>query len=134
LKHSTSNQLDRQYRSVTLTFTIDCFAWKLEVEVALFTPTFWRNLMSNNLWIELSDDSAQNVSGGFNSAFGTVYFNEYFKVDKELYSDVRVRGYLATAESDAKAYGKGAVAQIFTYTETTPFGAYSQGTSISASN
>jgi hypothetical protein len=90
--------------------------------------------MSNNLWIELSDDSAQNVSGGFNSAFGRVYFDEYFKVDKRLNSDVRVRGYLATAESDAYATGDGAVAQIFTFTETTPRYALAQGTSISANN
>jgi hypothetical protein len=90
--------------------------------------------MSNNLWIELSDDSAQNASGGFNSAFGRVYFDEYFNVDKRLNSDVRVRGYLATAESDAVAVGNGAVAQIFTYTETNSRGAFAQGTSISANN
>jgi hypothetical protein len=90
--------------------------------------------MSNNLWIELSDDSAQNVSGGFNSAFGKVYFDEYFNVDKKLKSDTKVRGYLATAESDAQAYGDGAVAQIFTNTITTPYAVSAQGTSISASN
>lgn len=90
--------------------------------------------MTNNLWIELSDDSAQNVSGGFNSAFGNVFFSEFFDVNKELDSDVRVRGYLATAESDAQAFGNGAVAQIFTNTFTTSSGAFAQGTSISASN
>jgi hypothetical protein len=90
--------------------------------------------MSNNLWIELSDDSAQNVSGGFNSAFGNVYFNEYFNVYKNVYSNVDPRGYLATAESDAQAYGRGAVAQIFTNTYTTPGYTFAQGTSISASS
>jgi hypothetical protein len=90
--------------------------------------------MSNNLWIELSDDSAQNVSGGFNSAFGRVVFDEFFNVDKRLDSDVRVRGYLATAESDARATGSGAVAQIFTFTETDSRSASAQGTSISANN
>jgi hypothetical protein len=90
--------------------------------------------MTNNLWIELSDDSAQNVSGGFNNAFGQVFFVERFDVNKNLNSDTRVRGYLATAESDAQAFGFGAVAQIFTNTYTTPGYALSQGTSISASN
>jgi hypothetical protein len=90
--------------------------------------------MTNNLWIELSDDSAQNLSGGFNSAFGNVVFRERFDVEKKLDSNVRVSGYLATAESDAQAFGRGAVAQIFTNTYTTPGYAFSQGTSISASN
>jgi hypothetical protein len=89
--------------------------------------------MTTNFWIEISDDSAQNVSGGFNSAYGNVYFNEYFNVYKNVYSNVDPKGHLATAESDAKAYGYGTVAQIFTYTETTPYSSYAQGTSISAS-
>jgi hypothetical protein len=89
--------------------------------------------MTTNFWIEISDDSAQNVSGGFNSAFGNVYFNENFYVNKSLYSYANPTGYLATAESDAKAYGYGAAAQIFTNTYTTPGYAFAQGTSISAS-
>ncbi|MER3435648.1 MAG: hypothetical protein C4288_20215 [Leptolyngbya sp. ERB_1_1] len=83
----------------------------------------------------LESAKAVAVVGGFNSAYGNVYFNEYVNVDKKFRSNVDVKGYAATAESDAQAYGyKGAVAQIFTATYTTPGYAEAQGTSISFSS
>jgi hypothetical protein len=89
--------------------------------------------MTNNLWIELSDDSAQNIGGGFNSDYATVYFDERFYANKQFYSYADPKGHLATAESDAYASGPGSAAQIFTYTDTTPYYSVARGTSISAS-
>ncbi|BAZ15619.1 hypothetical protein NIES4071_74910 [Calothrix sp. NIES-4071] len=76
------------------------------------------------------------VVGGFNQGYDFSYinFNEYVNIYKNVYSNTNVKGHLATAESDAKAYGYGTTTQIFTNTETTPFSSSSNGVSISASS
>lgn len=72
------------------------------------------------------------VFGGF--TYPSVSFKETVKINKYINSKVNLKGNVATAESDAEAYGKDSLAQIFTYTKTTPYSSYSSGTSISASN
>jgi hypothetical protein len=71
-----------------------------------------------------------DVVGGIN--FGNeksyVYANEYIKIKKDVYSDVYVKGNLATAEAEAK--GKDSLTQTFAF--TTPDS--SSSTSIAASN
>ena len=71
-----------------------------------------------------------NVVGGFNLGYdySKIYFNEDFKIDKDVYSKTRVKGNLATAEADAEGYDS--LSQTFTYVN--PF--YSNSVSISATN
>jgi hypothetical protein len=76
------------------------------------------------------------VVGGFGLGYDSsnIYFNEYFSVNKYVNSNVFARGHIATAESDASAYGYGTVTQIFTNTSTTPYSSSSNGVSISATS
>jgi hypothetical protein len=77
-----------------------------------------------------------SVVGGFNLGkdYSNIYFNEYFNLDKFVYSNVYAKGHIATAESDANAYGYGTVSQVFTNTLTTPYSSSSNGVSISATS
>jgi hypothetical protein len=77
-----------------------------------------------------------NVLGGFDQGFdySNIYFNEYFNVDKSVYSNVYAKGHIATAESNADAFGYGTVSQVFTNTLTTPYSSSSNGVSISATS
>ena len=63
--------------------------------------------MTNNLWIELSDNSAQNVSGGFDfgpSSFTSVKFNSF--IASLTVSQTRIDGNTAMGESDNVALGR----------------------------
>ena len=76
-------------------------------------------------------ESAENdIVGGFNLGYdySKIYFNEDFKIDKDVDSKTYVKGNLATAEADA--WGKDSLSQTFTYVN--PF--YSNSVSISATN
>jgi hypothetical protein len=77
-----------------------------------------------------------SVLGGFDQGydFSKIYFDEYFNVDKFVYSNVYAKGHIATAESNADAYGYGTVSQVFTNTLTTPYSSSSNGVSISATS
>ena len=77
-----------------------------------------------------------NVLGGFSlgNDYSNVYFNEYFKVNKTIYSSTYVFGHAATAESDAYASGYGSLTQTFNKAATTPYSSSSSGTSIAASS
>jgi hypothetical protein len=84
-----------------------------------------------------------SVVGGFNQGYdySNIYFKEDFKIDKYVNSNTYVRGYLATSESDAQAYGyNGTLTQTFNNTTTSapflffPGSSSSNGVSISASN
>jgi hypothetical protein len=84
---------------------------------------------------EVSSEST-DLLGGFDQGkdYSKIYFDEYFKVYKDVYSNVYVKGHLATAESNADAYGYGTLTQIFTNTKTTPYSSSSNGVSISATS
>ena len=75
-----------------------------------------------------------NVVGGFGLGddYSNVDFTENFKINKKIRVKVDIKGNAATAESDAVAYGKNTLAQIFTYTETGNRYSVASGTSISA--
>jgi hypothetical protein len=63
--------------------------------------------MTNNLWIELSDDSAQNISGGFDfgpSSFTTVQFGSL--IGSLVLAGTRIDGNTAMGESDNQALGR----------------------------
>ena len=71
-----------------------------------------------------------DVIGGFNLGYDVskIYFDERFKIDKDVNSKTYVKGNLATAEADA--YGKDSLSQTFTYVHPM----YSNSVSISATN
>jgi len=77
-----------------------------------------------------------SVLGGFSlgNDYSNVYFNEYFNINKYIYSSTYVRGHAATAESDAYASGYGSLTQTFNKAATTPYSSSSSGTSIAASS
>jgi hypothetical protein len=77
-----------------------------------------------------------SILGGFDQGydFSKIYFNEYFNLDKDVYSNVYAKGHIATAESNADAVGYGTVAQVFTNTFTSPYGSSANGVSISATS
>ncbi len=63
--------------------------------------------MTNNLWLELSDDSAQNISGGFD--FGPSSLTGVtlgFLVGSLIGSSTRIDGNTAVGESDNRAIGR----------------------------
>ncbi|MBD2165334.1 hypothetical protein H6G04_13100 [Calothrix membranacea FACHB-236] len=78
----------------------------------------------------LENVESANVVGGFNLGYdySNIYFNEYFKIKKDVVSKTYVKGNLATAEADA--YGKDTLTQTFTYVD--PYS--SSSVSISATN
>lgn len=92
--------------------------------------------MSTNLFVELSDDLAQNVGGGY--YFGdpvNTNIRENLEIFKYLQSDVFVRGQFAGAEAGAVADGPDSATQAITNTITDyRFGSASQATSTSATN
>ena len=90
--------------------------------------------MNTNFCIELSDDAAQNVSGGY--YFGdpsTTNITENLNINKTLTSRVFVYGHFAGAEADAVAFGYGSATQAISSTATGPVSSESKATSISAS-
>jgi hypothetical protein len=96
--------------------------------------------MNSNFGIELSDDSAQNVSGGyyFGSSSNT-YVNaniyENLNIKKYFESKTNVYGNLAGAEAEATASGPNTATQGITYTNVRQgYGSTSVATSLSATN
>ena len=89
--------------------------------------------MNPNFCIELSDDSAQNVSGGYNfgdSSYTSIY--EKLDISKNLYSNTNVYGHFAGAEAEALAKGYGTSTQALSKTYTDPLTSASSATSVSA--
>ncbi|MBD2212429.1 hypothetical protein H6G64_14635 [Calothrix sp. FACHB-156] len=78
----------------------------------------------------LENVESANVVGGFNQGYdySDIYFNEYFKIKKNVVSKTYVKGNLATAEADA--YGKDTLTQ--TFATVTPYS--STSVSIAATN
>jgi hypothetical protein len=92
--------------------------------------------MNTNFGIELSDDSAQNVSGGLRGSVNLdVYKKSYIDiyVNKYVSSYANPKGNLADAEAYADAVGKDSLAETLTLSSTTPYSssAYSGSTSAS---
>jgi hypothetical protein len=91
--------------------------------------------MNTNFCIELSDDSAQNISGGY--YFGdpvNTSITENLRITKYLTSCVDVKGHFAGSEAEAFADGPGSSTQSITLTATDPTGSVSKATSVSASS
>jgi hypothetical protein len=89
--------------------------------------------MNTTFWTELSDDSAQNVSGGY--FFGgnvNTTIKETLDIKKTLVSKVTVIGKFAGAEASAEAYGANTSTQAISNTYTGALGSASDATSISA--
>ncbi|MEG4211852.1 hypothetical protein [Microcoleus sp. S13_B4] len=82
--------------------------------------------------VEVVSEETSIVGGYTPSESSSVYFSEYFNLNKYISSAASVFGHTATVESDAKAFGNGTVTQTFTKTLTTPYSSSSSGTSISA--
>lgn len=57
--------------------------------------------------------TTQEVEGGFNLGYdrSDIYFKEYLSIKKDVYSNTKVKGNLATAEADAS--GKDSLTQTF---------------------
>jgi hypothetical protein len=91
--------------------------------------------MNTNFCIELSDESAQNVSGGyyFGESSNTV-IKENLDIKKNFYSNVYVKGQFAGAEADAVAGGANSATQAITATYTGIYGSQSKATSVSATS
>jgi hypothetical protein len=62
--------------------------------------------MTNNLWIELSDDSAQNISGGFDFGDSSLTLVKFgFLSGSAIISINDIKGNTAIGESDNSAFG-----------------------------
>jgi hypothetical protein len=74
--------------------------------------------------------ATQEVEGGFDQGYdySNIYFNEYFKIKKDVNSKTYVKGNLATAEADAVGYDT----LTQTFANVTPYS--SNSTSIAATN
>ena len=79
--------------------------------------------MNTSFWIELSDDAAQNVSGGWSRGGTTVYFKEQFYVEKYIKSNLNISGNVAVAAATSNAVGYNTVTQ--TYTGSSVYQGYS---------
>jgi hypothetical protein len=93
--------------------------------------------MNTNFGIELSDDSAQSVSGGLRGSVNLdVYKKSYIDiyVNKYVSSYANPKGNLADAEAYADAVGKDSLAETLTLSSTTPFSSNAYSGSTSASN
>lgn len=93
--------------------------------------------MNTNFGIELSDDSAQNVSGGISGrASLDVFKNSYINVytNKYVSSYADPKGNLADAEAYADASGPNSLAETLTLSSSNPFGSNAYSGSTSASN
>jgi hypothetical protein len=98
--------------------------------------------MNTNFCIELSDDSAENVSGG-TGGYGIggrvnldVYKNSYVNVyvNKYVSSYANPYGNLGEAEAYADAQGYNSLAETLTVTASNPYASSAYSGSTSASN
>lgn len=96
--------------------------------------------MNSNFGIELSDDSAQNVSGGYyfgSSSTTTVTANitENLNINKYFQSKTNIYGNFAGAEAGATASGPNTATQAISSTNVVQgYGSASNATSISGTN
>jgi hypothetical protein len=93
-------------------------------------------LISDLDYLNEVSPQADDLSGGFGfNEYGSVYFNEYFNVDKYIKARVNIYGNIGTAEADAKAYGYNSVAQTFTDANSYQgYGSDARSASIAASS
>jgi hypothetical protein len=93
-------------------------------------------LISDLGYLNEVSPQSNDLSGGFGfNEYGSVYFNEYFNVDKYIKARVNVYGNIGTAEADAEAYGKNTVAQTFTDANSYQgYGSDARSASIAASS
>ena len=96
--------------------------------------------MNTNFCIELSDDAAQDVSGGFyfgqsSNTFVTANISETFTINKSFLAQTAVVGNLAGAEATATSIGLNTATQAISSTTVVQgSGSSANATSISASN
>jgi hypothetical protein len=93
--------------------------------------------MNSNFGIEVSDDCAQNVSGGLSGFVNLgVYKNSYTNIyaNKYVVSYANPYGNLADAEASAQAYGRDSLAETLTLSYSDPFSSSAYSGSTSASN
>jgi hypothetical protein len=96
--------------------------------------------MNTNFCIELSDDSAQNVSGGYYfgaSSYTNVYANIYenLSINKNFNSRTNIFGNFAGGEAAATAVGPNTSTQAISSTNVVQgYGSASNATSISGTN
>ncbi|WP_295622080.1 hypothetical protein [Chamaesiphon sp. GL140_3_metabinner_50] len=96
--------------------------------------------MNTNFGIELSDESAQSVSGGYyfgSSSNTNVNANIYenLNIKKYFESKTNVYGNFAGAEAEATASGPNTATQGISYTNVVKgYGSTSNATSLSATN
>jgi hypothetical protein len=83
--------------------------------------------MNSTVCIELSDDSAQNVSGGYTSTRNS---NVTLNVKKTFDSNVKAVGQAADADAYAFAYGPNSLAEVYTSAITTKAGSEAMSNSI----
>lgn len=83
--------------------------------------------MNSTVCIEVSDDSAQNVSGGYSFTRNSIIT---LKVKKTFDSTVKAVGQAADADAFASAYGTNSLAEVFTSAVTTRNGSEAMSTSI----
>jgi hypothetical protein len=86
--------------------------------------------MNSTVLITLSDDSAQNVSGGSTS---TRNRNTTTRVHKTFDSKVDVVGQASDADAYAFATGPNSLAEVYTSATTTSSGSEAISTSVAAS-
>ena len=86
--------------------------------------------MNTNFCIELSDDAAQNISGGL-----VVSFKENFAIYKYIESKTNISGNVATGVAKADASGSNTVTQTITLTDVyRGYGSSSTSGSVSATS
>jgi hypothetical protein len=83
--------------------------------------------MNSNFFVELSDNSAQGVSGGSTTNRTT---NITLNVNKKFNSEVKIIGQAADADAYAYAYGKNSLAEVYTTAETGSWGSEATSNSI----
>ena len=101
--------------------------------------------MNTNFCAELSDDAAENVSGGYyfgssSTTFVNANITENLTINKLFQSRTNVFGNLAGAEAAATAFGSNTATQAISSTGVVQGGFFQQGasasnaTSLSATN
>ena len=96
--------------------------------------------MNTNFCIELSDDAAQDVSGGFyfgpsSTTVVTANISQIFSINKSFLAQTAVVGNLAGAEATATSIGLNTATQAISSTTVVQgSGSSANATSISASN
>ncbi len=96
--------------------------------------------MNTNFWIELSDDAAQDISGGYyfgpsSTTFVSANITENLNINKFFRSVTNVFGNFAGGEATATAIGANTATQAISNTAVVQqLGSTSNATSLSATN